>query len=286
MPPFSLKTLLVKSAQNWSRDKASSLAAAFAFFAILSLAPLLVVGVVVVGQIYGSNGLARERLLHVARENIGPGSVDFLRTLLDNAHRSGISTIAGILSLVVAFFGASSMFSQLSDSIDSIWGIAKKGSVIHAFVVGKAVSVLMLLIFAIFVLAWIVLDSVVGAAAKAAGAFSGWPFISFLISTAFLTAVFALTFRGLPAKRVQWRDVWVASLVTALGFSLAKFGLSLYFTYTDVQSAYGPAGALVVILLWIYYSAQILLFGAEVVWAYAHTYGSQKGHVPPEGRFS
>jgi membrane protein len=141
-------------------------------------------------------------------------------------------------------------------------------------------------VFGVFVLAWLILDSVVGAAAQRAGAFPGWPYISLGISTLFLTGVFALTFKHMPHRLVAWRDVLISSIVTAFGFSVAKFALSIYFTYSHIQTAYGPAGALVLILLWIYYSAQIFFFGAEMTCVYAHTYGSQKGRTPPTSRHS
>jgi membrane protein len=283
----SYKRLLVLSAKNWNRDNASRLAAGLSFFAVLSLAPLLVFAVVAIGQIYGNEGFAREKLLHIARENIGPGSVDFLKELLKNAHQQSLSTLAGGLSLVVALFGASNLFEQLSAALDVIWGVPPSdGHIVKNFILSKAVSVIMVLAFALFVVAWLVLDSIVGAAARNAGAFPGWPFISLIISTAFLTGVFGLTFKALPHGLVSWRDVVIPSIVTALGFSIAKFVLSLYFTYTHIESAYGPAGALVLILLWIYYSAQIFFFGAEMASVFAHTYGSQQGRTLPETRFS
>ncbi len=287
MSKVPLKELFVKSARSWSEDNASRLAAAFSFFAVLSLAPLLIFAVAVVGQIYGSDGYAKAKLLHIARENIGPGSADFLKTMLENAHKPAAQAFAVILSAIVALFGASNLFTQLSDAINTIWGMGPvKGSAVKNFIINKAVSILMVLVFALFVVAWLVLDSLVGAGARAAGAFPGWPFISLIISTAFLTLVFGVAFKGMPPRMVAWRDVWHGAFVTALGFSLAKFALSLYFTYTHIESAYGPAGALVLILLWIYYSAQIFFFGAEVVYVTAHHFGSQRERLLPSTTYS
>lgn len=278
MTKAPLKELLVKTARAWSEDKCARLAAAFSFFAALSIAPLLVFAVVFFGRFYGSESMAERRLLHVAAENMGQGAADFLKTLLENAHRPGAQTLAIVFSAFVALIGASSLFGELSDALATIWRVpAKHDSAIHAFFTSKVTSILMVFLFIVVVAAWLVVDSVVNYGIRNSGTFPGWPVVSLIISTAFLSGVFAVVFRSLPRRVAKWSDVWRAAIVTAFGFSLAKFCLSLYFTFADVESAYGPAGALVLILLWIYYSAQIFYFGAEMVCVYAHEYGSMVG---------
>jgi len=285
IPPIG--DLLSKAWRSYNEDNAGRLAAAFSFFAILALAPLLVFAVFVVGQIYGSDLYAQHKLLSLARDQMGEGTGDFLKTLITNAHKPGAGVVALSLSGLVALYGASSLFSQLSDAINAIWGVAPvKGSAVKNFILAKAASIVMVLVFAVFVLGWMVLDAVIGAGSRASGAFPGWPFVSLLVSTLFLTAAFAVAFKGMPRGMVAWGDTIWGAFLTALGFSVAKFALSLYFTYTHVASAYGPAGALVLVLLWIYYSAQIFFFGAEVVYVTSHEYGSQRDRLRTTETFS
>jgi len=133
----------------------------------------------------------------------------------------------------------------------------------------------MFLAFAAVFITWLAIDSWVGWVEAHTPGFQGWEFVSILISIVFLTVVFALSFRMLPKGMVAWGDVWIAAFFTAVGFALSKALLSLYFSYSTVSAAYGSAGALVIILLWIYYSAQIYFFGIEMTCTYAHLHGSQ-----------
>lgn len=275
-----LRPLFAKTFQNWNEDNAARLSAAFSFYAVLSLAPLLVLAIAVATNFLGA-GEVRNQLFKQVHEQVGAGAVEFLRTVIDKASKPSATTIATVLSLLAALFGASNLFGQLDDSVKTIWGAtAPKGSAIKNFIVAKAVSITMALVFAILVLLWMVIGSVISYWGHTTSGFPGWPLVGFLVSVLFLTGVFSVTFKALPRGMVAWSDVWIPAMTTAVLFSLSRFILGLYFTYSGVATAYGSAGALVVILLWIYYASQIFFFGVEMTCVFAHNYGSQKGKPP------
>jgi membrane protein len=270
------RKMYISAAKNWSSDNAARLAASFSFYAMLALAPLLIVGVAV-GSNFLDAGEVRESVLRAAGQALGRGAREYLATVIENANQPGVGTVASVISIVLALFGASNLFAQLAESVNTIWGIRTSGNPFRNFLVGKLVSVVMVLVFAFLVIAWLVTDSVLGWIARNTGSFAGWPIVSFLFAVAFLTGVFAVAFKALPRDMVAWRDVWVGAITTAVGFAIAKGLLTLYFSLSHVSSAYGPAGALVVILLWFYYAAQIFFYGAELTCVYAHDHGSHKG---------
>lgn len=283
MTTRQLRELFMKAYRHWSDDNAARHAAALAFYAILSLAPLLIFAIAIGGQFLDSGSL-RESLLASTRDQLGKGASGLVKEMIENATKPGASAMAGIISLILALLGASSLFGQLEQSVSAIWGVGPKtGNAIRNFVVQKLLSVVMVLVFVTLILAWIGIDSVISyARAHTAEGLGIWPSLSFVISVAFLTIVFAISFKSLPRGMVAWGDVWIPAFVTAVGFGLAKYLLSLYFGMSGVGAAYGPAGALVVILLWFYYSAQIFFFGVELTFTYTYGYGRHKGEVEGE----
>lgn len=270
------KLLFIESWSSWNNDRASRLAASFAFYAVLSLAPLLVFAVAIAGSVM-SNLEVKTRVLREARVNLGPQTATFLDGLITNTTAPKANYIAGAVSLAFVLFGASNLFVQLEDTVNVIWKMKAPKNAIKGFIVSRAVSVLMVVLFSIAIFAWVALDSWLGWIVRHAGIHHGWRIGSMVFSFFFMLAVCAVTFKALPRRMVSWGDVWPGSAVTALGFVLTKFILSLYFTYSGLFAVYGSAGALVVLLMWIYYMMQIFLFGLEMTCVYAHTYGSQVG---------
>lgn len=272
----SFKTLLAKTYENWSNDNIPRLAAAFSFYAVLSLAPVLVLAVVGAGYFYGE-GAARTRLLSEVGSAVGPQGRSLVAELIDNSNKPGASAIATILSLMVTFFSASNLFIALQESVNAIWGIQQKISLVKGLILTRITAFLSVMFFGLVVLGWLTLDSWLGWLARHTEGFQGWQVVSFMVTILFLSLVFAVSFKQLPRNRLQWSDVWPGAFVTALGFGVSKLLLSFYFAYANVSAAYGSAGALVVILLWIYYSSQIFFFGVELTYTYAHTRGSLVG---------
>jgi len=257
------RNVLLHAGQDWSRHAAARHAAAISFYAILSMAPLLIIGVTISTAFLDSETV-RASLVSEARDALGSGAADLFVSIIEHASRPGTSVPATIIAILISLYAGSGLFEQLVDSIEDIWGIQHQGHAVALFLHGRLTSIIVMMTFLVLLLTWLATDSVLGWLARTQGWYLGWPFVSILASTVFVTLVFGLTFKSIPRGRVLWREVWPGAIVAGIGFSLAKFVLSLYFSFSGIASAYGSAGALVVILLWIYYCAQIFFFGVEV----------------------
>jgi membrane protein len=270
----NLKPLFLKAFQNWQKDNAPRHAAAFSFYAMLSLSPMLVLAVAVASKILGDSQ-AGMHIVHVAEGYLGKQGSKFLESLIATSAKPGASAIATVLSIGVAVYGAINLFQQLSDSISYIWKAKQPRGGFKGFLLGKVIAVAMFIIFSAIFILWLALDSWIGWMEAHTPGFQGWQFVSFFVSVLFLSLAFALIFRAMPKGMVAWGDVWIGAITTATGFGVSKFLLSMYFSYSTTSAAYGSAGALVIVLLWIYYSAQIFFFGIELTCTYAHIHGSQ-----------
>jgi len=259
----SFRSIFYPAAQGWSEHSAPRLSAALSFYAILSLAPLLVVAVTVATQLLDV-GTVRATLYDEALTSLGRGAADLFVSLADRAAKPATSISATMIAVLIAVYAASGLFNQIVSSMETIWGIRHEGPVVRLFLRSRLKSVMFLMAFLILFVSWLSLDAILGWLARTSGSFIGWPVISLLASILLATLVFALVFRTIPRNRVQWKDVWPGAITAGLGFSLAKAALSLYFSYSGIAAAYGSAGALVLILLWIYYSSQVFFYGVEI----------------------
>lgn len=267
----NLKDLLVKAGAKWSEDNVSRLSAAFSFYAILSLSPLLIFAVTLGGFFLAS---AQQDLLYEAQGFVGQKGAAFLHTLIQHTNSAGAGVVATITSILVAFFGASNLFLQLDMTMNAIWKIQSRQSLLHSIVKTRVLAFLGVLAFGALVVGWLLLDWWLSWLSHHTAGRMSWPIVSFAGSCLVLTVGFGFSFRSLPANKLQWEDVWPAAILTTIGFELSKSILNLYFLYAGVSAAYGVAGALVLILLWIYYTSQIYFFGAEFAYVWAHEYGS------------
>jgi membrane protein len=267
-------------------DEVSRRAAALAFYGFLSLAPLLVIVVSVVGLVYGE-AEAQARLLDQAKSAVGETATSALRTILDNAGGSR----AGILGLVIGwaliFFGASRAFAALQTDLNVIWGVGKTAS--HSGLAWTIVK--RLLTFAavlgvglLLLLSMLVSALIAGLAQRLSESLPApgvilqiFAFLTFLVV---LTPIIALLFKVLPQTTVRWRDLWLGSAFTAFLFSIGKLAIGLYLGLSATSSSFGAAGAFVVLLLWIYYSALILLLGAEFIWFHSVRRGTGEADRP------
>ncbi len=266
-----VKELVLKTGTRWSDDSVPRLSAAFSFYAILSLAPMLVLAVTVAGLFIKG---AEKHLMSEASGFVGPQGAAFLRELIDKTHNTNASIIATISSLAVTFFSASNLFLQLDDAMKTIWRLRTSGPFFHTLIKTRILAFLGVLVFGAIVVGWLILDSWLRRLGRDPEMLHIWPTLNFLFSIGVLTIAFGISFKSLPKHGLEWRDVWPAAWVTAIGFGISKFLLSEYFVLAGLSAAYGAAGALVVILLWLYYSAQIYFFGAELAYIWAHEYGS------------
>jgi membrane protein len=272
--------LLRDSAIAWDDDNIGTQGAALAFFTVFSLSPLLIMVVV-----FSSLGFGREaangHLVSQIRGLIGVEGASFVQSLITNAYRSDSNILATIFSVVMILLGASAVFVQLRDSLNTIWRVQQKAiGTIRGFLRGRLLSFAMIVGIGFLLLVSLVMSAglavmsnyVSNLFAMFAGLVS---VIDFGISFVGITVMFALMLKFVPAATVQWRDVWVGAAVTSLLFSIGKLLIGLYLGNGAIGSTFGAARSLVVIMLWAYYSAQIVLFGAEFTRLYAMRYGSR-----------
>ncbi len=271
--------LLKESFDEWNTDKAPRLGAALAYFSVFSLGPLVLLCVGVASVVFGADA-AQGKVLDEIGKTMGPAIADSLKGMLVEGHKTGAGAASTIVGLVTLLIGAAGVFGQLQDALNTIWKVEPKpGRGIWGFIQDRFLSLTMVFGTGFLLLISLVLTAVLSAFSSSLGGALG-------IETALLQALnqvvtllvamllFAMMFRFLPDAEIAWRDVWIGAVITAVLFTLGKFGLGLYLGRSGVTSGYGAAGSLVLLLLWVYYSSLILLFGAEFTYVYAKQVGS------------
>ncbi|HEX2674390.1 MAG TPA: YihY/virulence factor BrkB family protein [Polyangiaceae bacterium] len=264
----------------WDEDNVTRLAAALAYYTLLSIAPLIVLAVAVTGLAFGEEA-ARQHIAGELAGVVGSGAADAIQSIAKNARAPGTGVFSIAVGVVVLLFGASGVFGELQAALNTVWDVAPKpGRGIWGIVKDRFFSFTLVVGVAFLLL----VSLVVSAALTWVGEFFEhalpggavvWQVLNFGISFGVVTALFALMFKTLPDVHIHWRDVWVGAAVTAGLFTLGKFGLGLYLGSAGVSSAYGAAGSIVALVIWVYYSAQVLLIGAEFTEAYARRFGSR-----------
>ncbi|MFN8498322.1 MAG: YihY/virulence factor BrkB family protein [Anaerolineae bacterium] len=277
--------LLKDTFSEFSEDKAPRLGASLAYYTVFSLAPLLVIAIGIAGVVFGAQA-AQGQIMNAIGGLVGEQGAEGIQAMVAGASRqpSG-GIIATIIGLVALLFGASGVFGALQDSLNTMWEVQPKpGRGILGMIKDRFFSFSMVLGTGFLLL----VSLIISAGLSAVGAWLGnalpggealWQVINFIVSLAVITVIFALLFKYIPDAKIAWRDVWVGAFITALLFTIGKFAIGLYLGHSAFGSSYGAAGSLLVLLLWVYYSAQILFFGAEFTQVYANQYGS---HVAPE----
>jgi len=266
---------------EFNEDKVPRLGAALAYYTIFSLAPLLIIVIFVAGLVFGQAS-AQAALLGQLRGLLGSQGADMIQTMIDSTRRPAaglFATIFGLATLVLAAIGA---FNQLHDALDTIWEVKPKP---HQRLVEKIRARLLSFSMVLVVGFLLMVSLAVSAGLSATGAFisAQLPFVAqwilavlnFAISFAVITLLFALMFKYMPDAKIAWSDVWIGAAITALLFTIGKSLIGLYLGQSSTGAAFGGAGALVVLLIWIYYSAQIFLMGAEFTQVYASRYGQR-----------
>ncbi len=267
---------------SWHADYAASMGAALAYYTMFSLAPLLLIATSVAGMLFG-DAAARGEIQHQLDTLMGPHSARAVQDLLASVHQPARGLAATLLGLLLLLAGAASVFSELQDALDRIWQVPARSetiSVWKALLRSRLLSYGMILAMGFLLTVSLVLSALLAALGHTLKpVFEGWQTVVALGSAIadFLLAafMFAMIFKVMPRVRVMWKDVWIGAIFTALLFTLGKSLIGLYIGRTGVASGFGAAGSLVVILLWVYWSAQILLIGAEFTWVYANRFGSR-----------
>ena len=276
--------LLKETYQQWSEHKSARLAAALAYYTIFSLAPLLLIIIAIAGLVFGADAAHGQITSHL-QAMIGQKSAAQIDTMVKAAgsHKSGI--LATVIGVVMLILGASGLVLQLQDALNTIWDVQpdRKGSFL-VMVRERLLSFSMILGIGFLLLVSLVISSALSALNTYTT--SLLPAIAFLLQAvnlvfdlAILALFFAMIFKFLPEAKVQWGDVWAGAILTSVLFVIGQFCMTLYFGKMNASSPYGDAGSIIVVLLWVYYSAQLLLFGAEFtrVWSGGHRSGRSGG---------
>lgn len=277
--------MLVKSFEAWSNDRASSMGAALSYYTVFSIAPLLLIVIAVAGLFFGQDAVRGEIVLQL-RGLIGQQAASNVESIIQNAWHPTASIIATAAGGLTFFLGATTVFIELQGDLNKIWNVSPQtSSGVWGFVRTRLVSFGLILAIGFLLLVSLVLSASLAAVAHL---WSGWfgqlaaalEVVNFIVSFIVITLLFALIYKFLPNVSIRWRDVWIGAGITALLFSIGKTLLGLYIGNSQISSTFGAAGGLVVLLIWVYYAAQIFLFGAELTKVYAHHHGSKAGSPP------
>jgi len=269
-----LGRLIKQTISEWSDDKAPTYAAALAYYTIFSIAPLLIIAVGVAGFVFGGDAVRGD--VHRELEGlIGTSGAKVIETMMVSASKPGAGIPATTLGVVVLFFGASGVFAQLQETMNVIWKVKPKPTNgIIDYLRHRFLSFAMVLGIGFLLLVSLVINAAIAAVfsyfqGRIPGSEAAWHLVNIAVSFGAVTILFAAMYKILPDTPVEWRDVWLGAAVTSLLFSLGKLGIALYLGKTSAASSYGAAGSVAIVLIWVYYSAQILFFGAEFTQVYA-----------------
>jgi membrane protein len=271
---------LKKTVYNWIDDEPFVLAAALSYYTLFSLAPLLTIAIAMAGLFFGQEA-AQNQVVETSRGLVGKESAQAIQEMIESAGEKPaagiISTLFGVVALL---FGAGGVVGQLQTSLNKVWGVAPKpGQGVWGFIRQRFVSYAMVLSIGFLLLVSLVVSAVLsGMSRLLSNMFGGAEALvhglDLLVSFAFITLLFALIYKFLPDARIRWKDVWIGAAFTSLLFTIGKTLIGLYLGNSGVTSVYGAAGSLITVLLWVYYSALIFFFGAELTRVYATEYGS------------
>jgi membrane protein len=283
----AIPDLFKAAAVNWVQDYAQSMGAALAFYTMFSMAPLLLIVISIAGLVFGEDA-ARGEIFNQLDSVLGTPAALAVQSLIESAGKPATSVPASVFGLVFLFIGATSVFGELQDALDRIWRAPARAGHSGLWRLLRARLRSFGMILGIGFLFMVPLAFSAGLAVLNRywnPLFGEW---ATLVNTIELTLgfvlpimVFAMIYKTMPRARIDWRDVWVGATVTSLLFLAGKFLIGAYISKTGISSAFGAAASLVVVLLWVYYSAQIFLFGAEFTWVYSHRFGSRKGQPLP-----
>jgi membrane protein len=278
---------LIKSATiSWRDDYVPSMGAALAYYTTFSIAPLLLIVIAVAGLAFGQEA-ARGEIVAQLRGMMGDDGAMAVQSLLKNANHPAAGIIGAAIGLATLILGATSVFGELQSALDRIWRVpAPETSGLWKMLRARFLSFGLVLGLGFILLVSLVLSAALAAFGRWwGGMFASWGILlqvlNFAVSFAIVTGLFAMTYKIMPRARIAWADVWVGAALTALLFSVGKVLIGLYLGSSGVASGFGVAGSLVVLLVWVYYSAQIFLLGAELTWVYAHRYGSRRTEANP-----
>lgn len=269
------------AAASWVDDHAQSMGAALAYYTMFSIAPLLLIVISIAGLIFGVEA-ARGEIVGQLQGLMGHQGAEAVQGLLRSVSKPAESVTATVIGALLLLVGATTVFGELQGSLDRIWRAPKRPhSGLWTMLRARLLSFGMIMGIGFLLMVSLVASAALAAMGRWWGPlFEQWALlanaINLIVSFAFTTTVFAMIYKIMPRAKVAWSDVWIGAAVTSLLFTIGKFLIGLYIGKSGISSAFGAAGSLVVVLVWVYYSAQIFLMGAEFTWVYACTFGSRQ----------
>lgn len=277
--------LIKDAATGWSDHQASRIGAALAFYTVFSLGPILLLAVAVAGFFFGQ-GTARGEIHQAISNLIGPQAAAEVQMILTRAHRPTAGLVATVISVVTLLLSADTALVELKSGLDEIWGVpAASGRWYWAYLRTRLLSIALIMALGLLLLASLLFSAALGALETLSrgifivGVFLRWT--NSVISFGLAALLFATVYKVLPSVRLGWRDVAAGALITAVLFIVGKYAIGVYLGSSTLASSYGAAGSVIVVLLWVYYSAQVFLLGAELTRGYACRFGSRRGLASP-----
>ncbi|MFZ1325505.1 MAG: YihY/virulence factor BrkB family protein [Candidatus Contendobacter sp.] len=280
MQKATLWDLLKETFKSWDEDRAPRLAAALAYYTIFALAPLLLIAIAV-AALFFDEAQVRQNMLNELGQLIGQNGRQAIEAMLEGASKPKTGIIATGIGVITLLVAAGGLFGQLQDALNTIWEVQPKpGRGLWGLLKDRFFSFTMVLGTGFLLLVSLVLSTALSAASRFLGGDAQsqawlWQALNIVVSFGVTTLLFAMIFKILPDAKVRWRDVWIGAMATAALFSLGRFLIGWYLGQAATESTYGAAGSLVALLIWIYYSTQILFLGAEFTQVYANAYGSR-----------
>ena len=276
----SVGELLKETFHEWNQDKASRLAAALAYYTIFSIAPLLMIAIAVAGAVFGEEA-ARGEIVTQIQGLVGEAGATVVQTALANVNQTKTGIVGTCIGVVTLLLGATGLFGEMQDALNTIWAVAPKpGQGIWVLIRRRLISFSMVLGIGILLLLSIFLSTALAAFSSfmnswIPGLATGLSILNFVVSFGLMTLLFAMIYVILPDVKIAWKDVLVGAATTAFLFTIGRTLLSMYLGSAAVSSTFGAASSLAVLLVWIYYSAQVFFLGAEFTQVYARKYGSE-----------
>jgi membrane protein len=275
----SIASLLKPALWQWYNHNAFEMAAALAYYTLVSLAPLIIILIAIVGPFFGT-AATENYIVGAIAEIAGEESARAVQSIVHNANQQGNGMLASVVGIVLLLLGAGAVVGQLQQSLNVIFGVTPKPDIDWwAFLRARFFSYAMLLAIGFLLMVSLIITTVLSAITKYFGYLlpslaAIWPAVDLISSFALVTLLFALIYKILPDVHIAWRDALVGAALTSLLFSVGKFLIGLYLGRSSVAAAYGAAGSVVTILLWVYYSALIVFYGAEITQLYATQVGA------------
>lgn len=276
-------SVIKETASDWQDDKAATLAAALAYYTLLSIAPLIVLAVAFAGLVFDEEA-ARGQISEQLGAVVGTQASEAIEAIAKNASAPEAGVLSTVIGIAVLLFGASGVFGELQTSLNTIWEVEPKpGRGLLGLIKDRFFSFTMVLGVAFLLLVSMILSAGIASfgtlvQARLPGGEALWAVINFAISLGIITLLFALIYKVIPDAKIHWHDVWIGAFATATMFSIGKLLVGLYLGKSTFVSSYGAAGSVVALVVWVYYSSQIVFLGAEFTQVYARRFGS---HIEP-----